>query len=160
MNDNEKWHRHLGGYGICINEGNLLVIRKGKGPYNGRYDLPGGTIAAHESLAEAVQREFIEEAGIHIHVKKNIGVCDYLIPYELPKRNTTHIHHVAIFYLVQYDAGKLTDNPDKFEGQDSLGAFWVPMNDCTIYNSSPLVLQAIAWLNTGQLPFDVQRLDI
>ncbi|WP_091170730.1 NUDIX hydrolase [Paenibacillus sp. 1_12] len=159
MNENEKWHRHLGAYGICVYEEKLLVIQKGTGPYRGRYDLPGGTVEANESLTEAVKRECMEEAGINVYITKNIGVCDYLIPYELPKRGTSHIHHVAVFYLVQYLAGQLATNPEKFEGQDSLGALWVPMNDITPDNSSPLVVQAIEWLNTEQLLLEAQRLD-
>src|SRR5690554_2322013 len=118
MNSNEKWHRHLGAYGICLNEGKLLVIRKGAGPYIGRYDLPGGTIEDNESLTEAVKREFIEETGISVDIVKNIGVCDYLIPYELSKRGTTHIHHVASYYSVKYVGEGLTSAPDEIEGQD------------------------------------------
>ncbi|MGG1658117.1 NUDIX domain-containing protein [Brevibacillus sp. NRS-1366] len=98
MNKNEKWHRHLGAYGICLNEDKLLVIQKGSGPYIGRYDLPGGTVEANESLTEAVKREFVEEAGIDVQIKRNVGVCDYLIPYELANRGTSDIHHIAIFY--------------------------------------------------------------
>lgn len=44
MNDKEIWHRHLGAYGICYEDGKLLVIRKKGGPYTGRYDLPGGSL--------------------------------------------------------------------------------------------------------------------
>jgi ADP-ribose pyrophosphatase YjhB (NUDIX family) len=156
---NEKWHRHLGAYGICLYEDKLLVILKGNGPYIGRYDLPGGTIESNESLTEAVKREFIEETGINVYINRNLGVCDYLIPYEIPKRGTSHIHHVAVFYVVQYIAGMLTKNPEKYEGQDSLGALLVPINNITPCNSSPLVVQAIEWLTTEQLSLEVQRLD-
>lgn len=159
MNENEKWHRHLGVYGICSFEGKLLVIQKGNGPYLGRYDLPGGTVEANETLTEALKREFIEEAGMRVHIRRNLGVCDYLIPFELPKRGTSHIHHVAIFYLVEYEEGIPTKNPENFEGQDSLGALWVPITDTTTANSSPLVVQAVEWLKTEQLTFESKRLD-
>lgn len=159
LNENEKWHRHLGAYGICMIEEKLLVIHKGNGPYIGRYDLPGGTVEANESLVEAVKREFIEESGINIDIKRNVGVCDFLIPYELPKRGTTHIHHVAVIYLVQYISGILSKNPEKFEGQDSLGAFWLPINEINSSNSSPLVVEAKEWIKTEQLSLESQRLD-
>ncbi|MFE5319244.1 NUDIX domain-containing protein [Paenibacillus sp. NPDC056579] len=32
---------------------------------------------AHESLTAAVQREFLEEAGINVQIKENAGVSDY-----------------------------------------------------------------------------------
>jgi len=156
---NEKWHRHLGAYGICLKEENLLVIRKGAGPYIGRYDLPGGTIEANESLTEAVKREFIEETGICVDIIKNIGVRDYLIPYELSRRGTTHIHHVALYYSVKCVGEGLTSAPDDFEGQDSLGTLWVPLRECNVHNASPLVLEAIQWLKTGNLAVESKRLD-
>lgn len=159
MNSNEKWHRHLGAYGICSFEEKLLVIQKGNGPYIGRYDLPGGTVESNETLTEAVKREFIEESGINVSINRNIGVCDFLIPFELPKRGTTHIHHVAVIYLVEYISGVPIKNPLKFEGQDSLGAFWVQINDINSANSSPLVIQAKEWLSTKQLSLESQRLD-
>ncbi|MCS7462352.1 NUDIX hydrolase [Paenibacillus doosanensis] len=159
MNSSEKWHRHLGAYGICVFEEKLLVIQKGNGPYVGRYDLPGGTIEPNETVTEAVKREFIEETGITVNIRRNLGVCDFLIPYELPRRGTTHIHHVAVIYLVEHISGAAIENPQKFEGQDSLGACWVQINDIHSANSSPLVMQAKEWLKTGQLPFESQRLD-
>jgi ADP-ribose pyrophosphatase YjhB (NUDIX family) len=142
-----------------VHEGGLLVIRKGGGPYRGLYDLPGGTIEAHESVAEAVHREFAEETGVTVHIVKQAGVCDYLVPYPLPKRGTSHIHHLAIFYVVQYDSGRLLNRPESFEGQDSLGALWVPLHELSSSNSSPLVLNARDWLQLGELPLHVQRLD-
>jgi ADP-ribose pyrophosphatase YjhB (NUDIX family) len=155
----EQWHRHLGGYGICLNNDKLLVISKGGGPYIGRYDLPGGTIEANESLISAVQREFLEETGITVEIVENVGVCDYLVPYEFISRGTTHVHHVAVFYLVQVIGGTLAQYPEKFEDQDSLGALWVPVNEITVDNSSPLVLQTVEWLTTRKLSFDFKRLD-
>jgi ADP-ribose pyrophosphatase YjhB (NUDIX family) len=159
LSEKEHWHRHLGAYGICLSVEKLLVIHKGGGPYSGRYDLPGGTATANESLAVAVRREFLEEAGINIKITDNVGVCEYLIPYELPKRGTSHIHHVAVFYMVQIIGGTLEQTPEKFEGQDSLGALWVPIKEMTTDNSSPLVHQAIQWLETRKLSFELQRLD-
>lgn len=59
----EYWHRHLGVYGIGVRSGKMLLIRKKRDPYAGRYDLPGGTVEPDETLAEALRREFREETG-------------------------------------------------------------------------------------------------
>lgn len=159
LSRSEQWHRHLGVYGVCVKYDKLLVIQKGLGPYCGRYDLPGGSVETNESLIMAVQREFLEEVGIHITVEEHIGVCDYLIPYKLPKRGTSHVHHVAVFYRVQLIEGTLTQSPERFEGQDSLGVLWVSLDQITDDNSSPLVLQVMEWLKTGKLSFAFKRLD-
>ncbi|MFU2205868.1 hypothetical protein [Streptococcus pluranimalium] len=43
---------HFGVYGICIKGGKLLCVRKNRGPYKNRYDLPGGSQESGESLLE------------------------------------------------------------------------------------------------------------
>ncbi|MDR6549934.1 NUDIX hydrolase [Paenibacillus qinlingensis] len=155
----EKWHRHLGVNGICERHGKILVIHKSGGPYTGRFDLPGGTIEPQETVIEALHREIQEEVGVEVQVKKQVGVCDYVVPYALSKRETSHIHHVALFFAVDYLGGQITAKPELFEGQDSLGASWVALAECTVENASPLVLQAVNWLLTGEMPAQSQRLD-
>lgn len=39
-----KEFKHLGVYGLVLNEGKILLVRKKGGPYDGKLDLPGGTI--------------------------------------------------------------------------------------------------------------------
>ena len=34
---------HFGVYGICIKDNKLLCIKKERGPYKNRFDLPGGS---------------------------------------------------------------------------------------------------------------------
>lgn len=51
-------------YGICLDDGKLLVINKSGGPYINRYDLPGGNLEDGEALSEAMKREFLKETGL------------------------------------------------------------------------------------------------
>src|SRR3989304_401705 len=51
---------------------------------NGRWCLPGGAMESGESAAEACEREVWEETGLHVHVKRLIGVYsnpDQLVVY-------------------------------------------------------------------------------
>jgi len=41
---------YIGVYGIIINEGKILFIKKSRGPYKGMYDLPGGGVEYGESF--------------------------------------------------------------------------------------------------------------
>ncbi|WP_308635541.1 NUDIX hydrolase [Paenibacillus silvisoli] len=162
LDEVERWHRHFGVYGICLDGGvKLLVVRKGKGPYAGRYDLPGGTVEEGEPLTAALMREFVEEAGIEVEALRQIGLCDYLVPYPLVKRGTTHIHHVAAFYEARPLAGveMPSDSPPQFEQQDSLGAVWVSVEELSDSNCSPLVMQAVDWIGGKAWPLDCRRLD-
>lgn len=94
----EKYYRAFGVYGICSQEGKLLVIKKSQGPYINRYDLPGGQLEEGENLLKGIHREFFEGTGFYINVKGKIGVVDFILPWQW--RNITHLHHIALFYLV------------------------------------------------------------
>ncbi|MHC0038868.1 NUDIX hydrolase [Pseudoneobacillus sp. C159] len=153
MEQNKKFHRALGVYGLYFNEGKLLVINKNGGPYINRFDLPGGSLEESESLTEAMKREFFEETGIEIEIEKNLGVIDFMLPWKW--KEFSHVHHIGIYYLVSKIGGNLII-PEQFDGQDSLGALWVSENEVTLNNSSPLVLKAFEWLKKGELGIDVE----
>ncbi|QOY33830.2 NUDIX hydrolase [Anaerobacillus isosaccharinicus] len=148
----ENYHRAFGVYGICPQNGKLLVIKKNVGPYINRYDLPGGKLEDGESLLKGIRREFFEETGFYIEVRKNIGVVDFLLPWKWQR--ITHLHHIAVFYLVKLVRGGFND-PEQFDGQDSNGALWVPIDELTLDNASPLVLKAVDWLKTRKMGMDV-----
>ncbi len=147
------YHRAFGVYGICYENGNLLVINKNGGPYINRYDLPGGSLEEGESLATAMKREFLEETGLEIEITQNVGVTDFMLPWEWKK--FTDVHHIAAFYQVKVVSGELT-KPLQFEGQDSLGALWVSKEDMTGDNASPLVHKAFEWIKNQQLGINVE----
>lgn len=60
--DNQQFH--FGVYGICTKGDEVLVIKKGRGPYKGLYDLPGGRIEFGERIEIAIKREFEEEVAV------------------------------------------------------------------------------------------------
>jgi len=152
----KKYHRAFGVYGICIENGNLLVINKNGGPYINRYDLPGGSLEEGEGLSQAMKREFLEESGLEIEIEENIGVIDFKFPWLW--RGFSDVHHIAVYYSVRNVGGKL-GVPVKFDGQDSLGAIWISEKDATVENASPLVLKAFEWLRTKKLGIDTETFD-
>ncbi|WP_410720186.1 hypothetical protein [Brevibacillus sp. SIMBA_076] len=46
---NHNWSRHIGVYGICVVQQQLLVVTKNRGPYIHRFDLPGGKMEENET---------------------------------------------------------------------------------------------------------------
>ena len=61
-----KQIKHIGVYGLLVKDNKILLIKKCGGPYDGKLDLPGGSIEFNESIEEALIREFKEEVGIDI----------------------------------------------------------------------------------------------
>ncbi|MEI5908486.1 NUDIX hydrolase [Bacillus spongiae] len=148
----KKCHTAFGVYGILLKDDKLLVVNKNRGPYINRYDLPGGSLEEGEALSKAMKREFLEETGLEIEIKENIGVIDFKLPWSW--RDFTNVHHIAVYYSVKEIAGELSV-PAQFNGQDSVGAVWVSENDVSLDNASPLVIKAFEWLRTNNLGIDL-----
>ena len=156
MNKTEQWHRHIGAYGICASHGKLLVIRKKGGPYTKRFDLPGGTIEPNETMEEAVRREFREETGVDVGIDRCLGARDYIVAWTRDRFDHTHCHHIAVLYEVEYVRGDVANSPC-FD--DSDGAEWIDVDSIAEDDASPLVRDAVRWLQTGELPVKAERFD-
>ncbi|WP_270343043.1 MULTISPECIES: NUDIX hydrolase [Bacillus] len=154
MNNATNFHRAFGVYGICIENNNILVIDKIKGPYRNRYDLPGGSLEDGESLLAGLHREIKEETGIKVKVVKQIGTIDFQFPSKF--KEYTHVHHIAVLYRVEKYEGEFKV-PEQFEEQDSIGARWIPIESITEDNSSPLVCSVVEWLKTNELSVEVKQ---
>lgn len=112
---------HLGIYGICVQNGKVLMIKKGRGPYKGLLDLPGGKIEPGETFQQALYREFDEETGAKVLDYKPLCVSEYQCQW-VNEGEQKAFHHVAIYNVVELDAVELKSDPD---GHDSEGAKWV-----------------------------------
>ena len=129
---------HIGMYGICIRDNILLCIKKERGPYKNRFDLPGGSQKENEGLTETLVRELYEETGYQI---KNYGNCRvYDIFVEEQKRM---VHHIMVFYNVDINFEQQDIVSEKLEDElnDSSGIYWIDFEELDINNSSPLILK-------------------
>ena len=74
--------KHFGVYGICYEKGKLLCIEKTRGPYQHRFDLPGGSQEIGEGLTETLKREVLEETGYTLSRYSNPRGYDVLVQEE------------------------------------------------------------------------------
>ena len=54
---------HVGSYAVVIKDEKIALIKKARGGYKGKYDLPGGGIEHNETPLEGLYRECQEEIG-------------------------------------------------------------------------------------------------
>ncbi|WP_313537755.1 NUDIX hydrolase [Enterococcus sp.] len=140
-------HTAFGVYGIMIKDQKLLVIKKNGGPYQYRYDLPGGSLEMGELLEEALCREVLEETGAKVAQWHQLGVVNFLYPWTY--QETTENNHICVFYKIDQMIGDICETTIDFEGQDSIGALYVPLADLNEKNASLPVLKALAYSKKG-----------
>ena len=118
----EKKYKQLGAYGLLISDDKILLIKKHGGPYDGKLDLPGGTIEFGETPADTLKRELQEEVGILVKEYElfDANSASFNWQYE---DSIINVHHIGIFYnILKYD-GKIKSKVEiTDQNDDSLGA--------------------------------------
>ena len=70
---------------VILKENDLLLIRRGREPFRGKWALPGGFIEYGETAEEAAVREAAEETGLTVELEGILGV--YSDPNRDPRKH-------------------------------------------------------------------------
>lgn len=100
---------------VVVDDGRLLLVRRGRGPAQGSWSVPGGRVEPGETLAEAVVRELREETALE-------GVCGELLGWV--ERIDDEHHFVILDFRVD-----VLDPGEPVVGDDAAEARWVPLHD-------------------------------
>jgi 8-oxo-dGTP diphosphatase len=101
--------------GVAVDDDRLLMIRRGRGPAQGTWSIPGGRVEWGETLAEAVVREVAEETGVACACGEQLGWVE---------RIDDSYHHVIVDYVVV----PISDD-DPVAGDDAAEVAWVPLHE-------------------------------
>lgn len=74
---------------IWIARGRILLVRRARPPFRGRWALPGGFVELRETVEEAVVRELREETGLSARPGRLVGV--YSGPDRDPRKPTASV---------------------------------------------------------------------
>lgn len=120
-----KEFKQLGAYGLIVKDDKILLIRKFRGPYDGKLDLPGGTIEFGEKPAQTLKRELKEETGIEILNYELFDANSVTFKWAYKENILLKVHHIGIFYKVLDYKNKIKKEVNINNiNDDSLGANW------------------------------------
>lgn len=130
----------VGAVTLCSEQ--VLLVRRDKEPYQGKWSFPGGSIEPGETSREAVRREVLEETGIEIELLDIADVVDSIHP---PDESRPGYHYVIIdFVAVPAGSSRAVPRPrsgmpDARAATDVSDARWVPLAALDQYDLTPLL---------------------
>lgn len=118
-----KEYKQLGSYALVLKDNQILLIKKQGGPYDGKLDLPGGTIEFCEKPEEALKRELMEEVGIEASEYELFDANSVAFVWNFKEDVQVKVHHTGIFYKVTSYKNEIKKEVNIDEvNDDSLGA--------------------------------------
>jgi 8-oxo-dGTP diphosphatase len=140
----------LVGVGAVVfdSSGQVLLIKRGRPPGQGRWSLPGGLVELGETLKEGIEREVYEETGLIVNAETVVDVVDRIYRYsgqEDGKDPRVQYHYVVVDYWCRLIRGELKPSSDASD------VAWVAQDewkDSTLYSLEEIAVQVIekAWL--------------
>lgn len=111
----------LVGVGVVVlnQQGEVLLIKRGKPPRAGEWSIPGGLIDLGERLAAAAQREVQEECGITVAIG---GFITTFEPIIYDAAGEIEYHYVLLDYWATHLAGEAVAQ------DDAVAVCWTPID--------------------------------
>lgn len=105
---------------VIIQEGRVLLVRRGHAPLKGEWSLPGGALEVGETLAEGVKREVLEETGLEAEPLAMVEVVDRIARDDAGR---VQFHYVLVDFLCRVNGGS------EACADDAVGLRWAGMDE-------------------------------
>jgi ADP-ribose pyrophosphatase YjhB (NUDIX family) len=97
---------------IILDDGRVLLVKRGHAPLLGECSIPGGVLEVGETLREGVAREAREETGLQVEPAQLLGVYDRVLRDDSGR---VLYHYVLIDFLCRPRSGTLQAAGDAVE---------------------------------------------
>ena len=132
------YRSHFGVYALILRGGKVLLVKKALGCYTGLYDLPGGSMEPQELLEETLRREVLEETDCTVTRARQLCALSTLYPHEEDGQEKV-LRHLGVIYLAEIEGTPRAHGA----GDDSDGCIWLPVEEVTLANAAPFVVDAL-----------------
>ena len=99
---------------LILQDGKLLLIRRGAQPGQGKWSIPGGLVELGENVQDAMVRETKEEVGLDVEAVKLMDVFDSVT---LDDQGRIQYHFVVVNFLVRVVGGTVRTASDILEAR-------------------------------------------
>lgn len=125
-----------GVYGVAVKDGKILLVIQPFGPYQGKFDLPGGRIEFGETIEQTLRREFKEEVSMHF--ESMVFLCNLTEKVEVSNDNDSYsFHQIGLIYSI---SGL---SPSGEKSKDSLRYQWKKIDEIEETEASPFVWKVV-----------------
>ena len=121
--------------GVVFRVNDVLMVKRGGPPHQGRWSVPGGAVEEGETVESAVVRELLEETAVRVRPVKVVLAHDLV---ERDPKGRVRFHYAIVDILCEYVEG------DPMPASDAVNARWVPVRELHEYDVSEGALKAIA----------------
>jgi len=121
---------------VVVQEGKVLLVRRGHEPLKGQWSLPGGLLEVGESLEAGVIREVAEETGLQVQPVQLIELLDRIHR----EGDRVRYHYVIADYLCRVTGGEVRAASDAAEVRWTERAEW---NSHSLLALDPVTVRVI-----------------
>lgn len=113
----------VGVLAVVWRDDKVLLVRRANPPQSGCWGFPGGGVELSETLAQAAQRELVEETGVIATGGQPVTAIDVIEPSVAAgtaagDRARPRYHYVLVAVALDWQAG------EPMAGDDALDAAW------------------------------------
>lgn len=94
---------------VLLHQGRVLVVERGQAPAEGVWALPGGSVELGETMAEAVEREVLEETGLVVRAGPVVHAFDAVVRDD---DGRVRFHYVVVDLVCEYLRGDVLAGGD------------------------------------------------
>ena len=113
--------------GTIVENGSILLVKRGREPNKDLWSLPGGCIELGETARQAAAREILEETSLVVEVGEVADVHDVVAKDDCEIK----FHYVIVNFYARTVSGDLK------AASDAADARWVPLQEVRGYPTTP-----------------------
>jgi 8-oxo-dGTP diphosphatase len=121
---------------VVVDNGRVLLVRRGREPLKGQWSLPGGLVELGESLTAGVVREVLEETGLIVEPLELVELLDRIHH----DNERVRYHYVIADYLCRVTGGTLNAASDADDAKWVERAEW---NSHSALKLDPITVRVI-----------------